>query len=281
MASMTQPARGAAAKAFVTDLVGAILRDNLLDYAGSVAFSSILAIFPFLLFAVALAGLVIDPRTLDTLVVEVHRIAPAAVADILTDRLNALTTGTRPGLLTLGAVGAIWAASSAVAALATAFNVAWGVRETRPFWKTRGIAVLVTVAGTVLFIAASALAIAAPALAGVVGPVGLVILWLRWPVAALIILLIVAALYRVLPNVEQPFRLVSPGSVTTVVAWAITSVGFSVYVGHFGNYDVVYGSLGGVIVLLLWMWISALVVIVGAEINAVLGRRREEPTPAR
>src|SRR5580700_2216992 len=136
VASMTQPARRAAWKALLGELWRAILRYNLLDYAGSVAFSSILAIFPFLLFAVALAGVVIDPRTLDTVVDQIHRVAPAAVADILTDRLNALTEGTRPGLLTLGAIGAIWAASSAVAALATAFNVVWGVGETRPFWKT-------------------------------------------------------------------------------------------------------------------------------------------------
>jgi membrane protein len=281
MASMTQPERGEAARAFAGDLYRAILRHNLLDYAGSVAFSSILAIFPFLLFAVALAGLVIDPRTLDTLVAEVHRVAPAAVADILTDRLNALTAGTRPGLLTLGAVGAVWAASSAVAALATALNVVWGVCETRPFWKTRGIAVLVTLAAAVLFIVASAVALATPALAGVVGSLGRIVLWLRWPVSTFLILLVVATLYRVLPNVEQRFRLVSPGSVATVVAWAVASMGFSVYVGHFGNYDVVYGSLGGVIVLLLWMWISALVLIVGAEINVVLGRRRDAPTPAR
>jgi membrane protein len=269
---MTQPARGAAWKVFLGDLWGAILRCNLLDYAGSVAFSSLLAIFPFLLFAVALAGLVIDPRTLDTLIEQIHRVAPASVADILTGRLNALTTGTRPGLLTLGALGAIWAASSAVAALATAFNVVWGVGETRPFWRTRGIAVIVTLAGAVLFIAASAIAIVAPALAGVVGPLGGIVLWLRWPVAAILVMIIVAVLYHVLPNVRQRFHLFTPGSVVAVAAWALASVGFSAYVGHFGNYDVVYGSLGGVIVLLLWMWISALVIIVGAQINALLVR---------
>src|SRR5580693_10373436 len=204
---MSDRARGAAWKVFLGDLWRRILRYNLLDYAGSVAFSSILAIFPFLLFAVALAGLVIDPRTLDTVVEQVHRVAPAAVADILTDRLSALTAGTRPGLLTLGAIGAIWAASSAVAALATAFNVVWGVRETRPFWKTRGIAVLVTLAGAVLFVAASAVAIVAPMLADEIGVVGRILLWLRWPVAALMVALIVAVLYHVLPNVPQRFRL--------------------------------------------------------------------------
>jgi membrane protein len=282
MVTTTKPqGRLAAWKAAAGDLVRAILAHNLLDYAGSVAFSSILAIFPFLLFAVALAGLVIDPRTLDTLVAQIHRVAPAAVADILTDRLSALTTGTRPGLLTLGAVLAIWAASSAVAALGTALNVVWGVSESRPFWKTRGIAALVTVLGAMGFVAVSALAFAAPWIAGEVGPLGQVVLWLRWPVAALLVLAIVAALYRVLPDVDQPFRLISPGSASTVVAWAIASEGFSLYVSHFGNYDVVYGSLGGAIVLLLWMWISALVILVGAEIDALWTRLRGRPTPGR
>jgi membrane protein len=275
---MTKPSRIAASKAFLRELLRAILGNNLLDYAGSVAYSGMFAIFPFLLFAVALAGLVIDPRTLDTMVEQIHRVAPAAVAQILTDRLNALTSGARPGLLTVGAIGAIWAASSAVAALTTAFNVAWGVKETRPFWKTRGIAVLVTLAAAVLFIVTSVVTIAAPAVADRLGTLGDAVLWLRWPVAAVVMGLVVAALYYFLPNVRQRFRIVSPGSATAVIAWAIASLGFSVYVGHFGRYDVVYGSLGGVIVLLLWMWISALVVIVGAEINALLAR---EATRAR
>ncbi|APR87563.1 Ribonuclease BN [Minicystis rosea] len=268
---MHLPGRDIPWKQFLRDVYREFECDNLLDYAGSVAFSVFLAIFPFLLFVVALAGLVIDPATLDTLVAQIRSVAPPQVADILTDRLHALTTGTAPGLLTLGAIGAIWAASGAVSSLMKALDVAYDVRDSRPFWKTRGLAILVTLAGAVLYIAASAIAIATPAVAHALGGVvGALILWLRWPVAVLLMLLIIACLYYFLPDVEQRFRFITPGSVLAVVVWAVASLGFSLYVGHFGRYEVVYGTLGSVIVLLLWIWISAIVILLGAEINAII-----------
>lgn len=268
---MILPGRDVPWRDFARTLWREIQNDNLLDYAGSVAFSAILALFPFLLFAVALASVVIDPSTLDAMVGQIRRLAPAQVADLLGERLRALTSGTRPGLLTLGAVGAIWAASGAVTALIDAFNIAYDVREGRPFWKTRGLGMLVTIVAAVLFIAASAIAIATPALAGALGePLETLVMWLRWPVAAVIMMLIVACLYYFLPDVERDFKLITLGSVIAVVAWLLASLGFSLYVGHFGNYEVVYGALGSVIVLLLWIWISALAVLLGAEINAVI-----------
>lgn len=249
------------------------LDDNIIDYAGSVTYSAFLAIFPFLLFLVALASLVINPSMLSGLLEEIHRVAPPAVAQILSDRLTALTSGTRPTLLTVSAVLALWTASGAVAALTTALNIAWDVKETRPFWKTRGVAILVTIAAAVLFIAASALVIVTPVVVRFLGStLGMVLLWLRWPVAGAIMLLVVACLYRFLPNVKVPFQVITPGALTAVVLWIAASLVFSFYVGRFGNYEVVYGALGGVIVLLLWMWLSALLIIAGAEINATLNQ---------
>jgi membrane protein len=245
--------------------------DKILDYAGSVAYSGVLALFPFLLFAVALASLVVDPGTLDALIGEIHRVAPAQAADLLTDRLRALTAGPPQSVLTLSAVGAVWAASGAVSSLISAFDTAYDVREGRPFWKVRGMSLLVTILAAVFFILASAIALATPALANALGGVlGAVVMWLRWPVAALIMMMILACLYYFLPDVEQEFKFITPGSVLAVVGWLVASLGFSQYVGHFGNYEVVYGALGSVIVLLLWMWISALFVLLGAEVNAVL-----------
>jgi membrane protein len=271
VARMILPGRDVPFSDFARALWREIQNDHLVDYAGSVAFSAILALFPFLLFAVALAGVVIDPSTLDAMVEQIRRLAPAQVADLLDERLRALTSGARPGVLTLGAVGAVWAASGAVASLITAFDICYDVEETRPFWKTRGLAVLVTLAAAVLFIVASAIALATPALAGALGqPLGTLVMWLRWPVSALIMMLIVACLYYILPDVEQDFKLITPGSIVAVVTWVLASLGFSLYAGHFGNYEVVYGTLGSVIVLLLWIWISALAVLLGAEINAVI-----------
>jgi membrane protein len=268
---MILPGRDVPWRDFARTLWREILSDNLVDYAGSVAFSAILAIFPFLLFAVTLASLVIDPATLDALVGQIRRVAPAQAADLIADRLRALTSGPQPALLTLSALGAVWVASGAVAALITAFDTAYDVRESRPYWKTRALSVLVTLAVAVLFIAASVIALVTPAVAGVLGrPLGTLVMWLRWPVAALLMSVILACLYTVLPDVEQDFKLITPGSLTAVVGWLLASLGFSLYVAHFGSYEVVYGALGSVIVLLLWVWISALFVLLGAEINAVL-----------
>jgi membrane protein len=265
------PGRDVSFLDFARALTREITDDKILDYAGSVAFSAVLALFPFLLFAVALASLVIDPGSLDALVAQIRRVMPAQAADLLTDRLRALTSGPHPGLLTASAVGAIWAASGAVASLTSAFDSAYDVKETRPFWKTRGIALLVTLAAAVLFVVASSIALVTPALTGALGePLGTLAMWLRWPIAALIMVAILASLYYLLPDVEQDFKLFTPGSVTAVVGWLVASLGFSLYVGHFGKYELVYGALGSVIVLLVWMWISALSVLVGAEINAVL-----------
>ncbi len=265
------PGRDMPWKAFLRELYREIACDNLVDYAGSVAFSAFLAIFPFLVFVVALAGLVIDPSTLTALVDQIHRLVPPDVARILTDRLTALATGPHTGLITVGAVGAIWTATGAVTALVTALDAAYDVHDSRPFWKVRGLAILLTLAGAVFVIVASVVALATPAVAGYLGGVlGPLLLWLRWPVAAVIMLLVIACLYYFLPDVEQDFRFITPGSVFAVVVWAIASEAFSLYVRHLGRYDAIYGTLGGVIVLLLWIWISALVILVGAEINAVL-----------
>ena len=264
-------------KDFGRDLYHEADRDHLLDFAGSVAFSAFLAVFPFLLFAVALASLVIDPTTLTTLIDQIRRVAPPGVADLLADRLRALTTGTPPAVLTVGGLGALWAASSAIAALTTALDSAYDVEETRPFWKTRGMALLITLAGSIFVVAATAIAVAAPAVAHHLGgPVGTLVLWLRWPVAALIMAFVLACLYYFLPDVEQSFRFITPGSLVAVVLWVLASLGFSLYVGHVAGYEVVYGALGSVIVLMLWMWISALAVLLGAEINAVLEHRAPE-----
>jgi len=124
---------------------------------------------------------------------------------------------------------------------------------------------------------ASTVALATPVVADYLGGTpGAIFLWLRWPVSAVIMLLVIASLYHYLPDVEQRLRFFTPGSVFAVVGWAIASEAFSAYVRSFGSYDAIYGALGGVIVFMLWMWISALVILIGAEINAVLGQGTPE-----
>jgi len=277
---VVKPGRDISWKEFFLGLKREWEMDNVGDVAAALTFSSVLALFPFLLFVVAVASLILDPAQVESLTAELYRVAPRAVADILGERLHALGSGGSPGLLTLGGVGAVWAASGGVVALMRALNAAYDVEETRSWWKVRVLAVLTTLAGAVLSILAAAIAIATPAIANAVGAgwlTSLVVL-LRIPVAALLMALVLALLYYVLPSAKQRFRLITPGAVVAVLIWLAASIGFSHYVANFGSYEVTYGALGGVIVLLLWMWISSQAILLGAEINALLERGpREAP----
>jgi membrane protein len=274
---MLLPGKGIPWKVFLLDIKREWEKDKVDTVAASLAFFGVLSVFPFLLFVVSLAGLLIDPAQASTLIGQLYEVAPHAVADILSDRIRTLTTtGQSPTLLTVGALGAIWAASGGVAALMDALNAAYGVEDTRPFWKRRGIAILVTIGAAVLVTVASAIAVATPAIADHLGPLGPALLWARVPVSALIVSLVLAVLYYVLPDVEQEFKFITPGSVVAVVIWAAASLGFSFYVAKFGSYEVSYGALGGTIIFFLWSWISSMAVLLGAEINAIIEHRSPE-----
>ncbi|AKT39549.1 YihY/virulence factor BrkB family protein [Chondromyces crocatus] len=252
--------------------------DNVEDVAAALTFSGVLAIFPFLLFLVALTSLLLDPNETAELIAQLYSVAPVAVADILSERLDALGHGGSPGLLTLGGVAALWAASSGIAALSRALNAAYDVTETRPWWKVRLLGIGVTFGAALLALVAALIAIVTPAIVNFFGLGGLnpLFLLLRLPVAALLMMFVLAMLYQVLPNRKHRFHLFTPGSVVAVLLWLIASVGFSTYVTNFGSYEVTYGALGGVIVMLMWMWISCLAILLGAEINALAERKGEK-----
>jgi membrane protein len=237
----------------------------------------VLAFFPFLIFLVSLASLIIDPGQAQVLIDQLARVAPGAVTQIVSERLRALGESQPTGLLTVSAAGAVWAASGGIAALMRALNVVYDVEESRPFWKVRLIAVATTLGAALISVVATLLAVATPAIADAVGgPVGQVILWLRLPVAGFLMIWVWALLYYLLPDVQQSFKLITPGSVLGVLVWLIASWAFSLYVSNFGKYDVTYGALGGVVVMLFWMWITAQVLMLGAEVNAVLEHRSPE-----
>ncbi len=243
------------------------------DAAGALTFYGVLAIFPFLLFVVSMAGWVIDPSAAAALVDDLTRVAPPAVASILGERLHALATRDNTTLVTVSALGAVWAASGGTAALMRALNAAYDVRETRPWWKTRLIAFLTTLGAAVLILVAASAAVVAPAVVMKIDPSLGPLAWLlRLPVAGFFFLLLMRLSFHVLPNVRLPFCILSPGTVLAVIVWILASLGFSTYVTHFGRYEVTYGALGGVIVLLFWMWLSAQAMLLGAEVDAVLRR---------
>jgi membrane protein len=224
---------------------------------------------------------VISPSDAERIVEQLSEVAPAEVTRILGQRIRQLGAEQNVTLLGFGALAAIWAASGGVMGLIGALNRCYDVKEGRPWWKVRAVAILMTLVAGALALAAALVAVAAAPLADRLGgPVGVAIGWLRLPVAGLVMMFLWALLYYVLPDVEQKFKFITPGSVAGVVLWVLASWAFSKYVASFGSYDKTYGSLGGVIVLLLWMWISALVVLVGAEMNALVehaspeGKRR-------
>ncbi len=268
---MRLPGSGMSWKEFLAELKSEISNNGVTNLTAEVTFYGILALFPFLLFVVALASCVITPSAAQQLVDQLSQVATGPAGQIVGERIQQLGGQQDVKLLGFGALGAIWAASGGVNALIGALNRCYDVKEGRPFWKVRGIAIVTTIVSGILALGAALVAVAtAPIASWVGGPIGTAIGWLRLPVAGLIMMLLWALLYHVLPDVEQTFKLITPGSVVGVVLWVIASWGFSKYVSNFGRYDRMYGSLGGVIVLLLWMWISTLVLLVGAEINAVI-----------
>jgi membrane protein len=252
--------------------------DRVGDVAGALTFFSLLALFPFILFLVSLASLIIEPAQTQALIDQLAQVAPPQVTQILGERLHSLTSDKSPGLLTFGFLAALWATSSGVVALITALNTVYGVKESRPFWKVRLIAVGTAVTAAAVALLAAGVAIVTPILAEKLGggPLSLALTWLRLPLAGVMMMGLWALLYYFLPDVKQEFKFITPGSVIGVVLWLIASYGFSVYVTNFGKYEVSYGALGGVIVLLLWMWISSQVMLLGAEINSIIEHKSPE-----
>ncbi|WP_374109404.1 YihY/virulence factor BrkB family protein [Anaeromyxobacter sp. SG17] len=274
---MRLPGKGMSWKEFGKGLAAELSKDQVTDIAATVTYYGVLSLFPFVLFLVALASLVIQPSDAERMVQELGRVAPGPVTQIISDRIRELGQQQNVTLLGFGAVAAVWAASGGVTALMRALNTAYDVKEGRPFWKVRGLAILMTlVSGALALVAALVAVAAAPLAEWLGGPIGTAITWLRLPVAGLLMMLLWALAYYVLPDVEQKFRFITPGSVFGVVVWVLASWGFSKYVTSFGSYDKTYGPLAGVIVLLLWMWISALVMLVGAEANALIEHRSPE-----
>ena len=272
-----RPDRAAKWKSLFGRLRGEWKRNKLSDAAAALTFYGVLSLFPFLLFMVALAGLVIQPAQVQTLIGELGREVPQSFSKIPSAQLVELTSGPRRGVLTFSALAAVWSATTGVVSLMKALNTAYGVTEGRPRWKVYAIALGMMLAGAVLALLAGLVAVAAPALATRLGqPWAMLAGWLRLPLAALLMMILWATLYSVLPDARQKFRFILPGSVVGVLVWLAASLGFSSYVSHFSTFGVTYGALGGIIVLLLWMWISSLALMLGAEINAVLARRHSE-----
>jgi membrane protein len=260
------------------------VRDNrLTDWAAALTYYGVLAIFPALLAVVAVLGLIGRSAT-EPLIEDLGKVAPGPARQIVTSAIRNLQhgQGTAGVLFVVAVLGAIWSASGYVGAFMRAANDVYGVEEGRPVWKTIPTRVATTVV-LLLLLALSAVAVVLTGgLAGQVGKlVGVggtaVTVWdvVKWPVLVFVVSLMFAILYWAAPNVEHPgFRWLSPGGCFAVVLWLVASGAFAAYVANFASYNKTYGALGGVIVFLVWLWISNIAVLLGAKLNAELERGR-------
>jgi membrane protein len=257
--------------------------DNLTDWAAALTYYGILSIFPALLVLVAVIGLLGDSVT-QSLLDNLATVAPGPAQEIFTNAVTNLqkSQGTAGILAIVGLAGALWSASGYVAAFMRASNAIYDVEEGRPVWKTLPVRVGVTLV-LVLLLAISAIAVVFSG--GLAEQAGKVIgvsdtavdVWniAKWPLLVVIVSFMFALLYWAAPNVKQPgFRWVSPGGLLAVLTWIVASAGFAFYVANFASYNETYGALGGVIVFLVWLWISNIAVLLGAEFNAELERAR-------
>jgi membrane protein len=253
--------------------------DNLTDWAAALTYYGLLALFPALIALVSIVGLVADPQsTTRTITDIVTRVGPDSAATTFEGPIRQVTEsrGTAGFALIASTVVALWSASGYLGAFIRASNVIYETREGRPFWKLRPLQLVMTLV-IVLLLAVMALGIVltGPILSDVAEPIGVsgtaVSIWsyAKWAVVALLFLLMIALIYYASPNVKQRgFTWITPGGVVALVVWLVASAGFGLYVSQFGSYNKVYGSLAGVVVILIWMWITNLAILLGHELNA-------------
>ncbi|MCW2613398.1 MAG: YihY/virulence factor BrkB family protein [Frankiales bacterium] len=271
-------------KGVLTRTLREFKEDHLTDWAAALTYYGVLAIFPAIIALVSVLGLVGASAT-DPLIDNVTAMAPGQARDVLTSAVEQLQGSRRgSGLAFVGGLAlALWSASGYVAAFMRASNAIYEIEEGRPAWKTLPVRYGVTV---VLVVLLAVTAVAVTATGGLADRLGdllgvgstAVTVWdvAKWPVLLVIVSFMLALLFWAAPNVKQPgFRWVSPGGIVAVALWLVASGAFAVYVANFGSYNKTYGALGGVVVFLVWLWISNIAVLLGAEFNAEVERGRQ------
>ena len=271
-------------KYYGKSLLGELKKDRATGLAAQQAYYYMLALFPLLILLIAIVPyLNIDPqKAIDV----VNKLLPSQSADLLRDNVVKLVSERNGGLLTFGIIGTIWSASSGMNAFIKAMNIAFDVEETRSFIKARLVSIMLTFGLILAFVVALLLPVFGRVILDTVQsiiqipePFDIVFNIVRWVVAIVVMAAVLAGLYRVAPNKHYPFKHVIPGAIFATVVWQLISLGFSFYVSNFGNYSATYGSIGGVIVLMLWLFLTGLALVLGGEINAIYHREKtgEEP----
>jgi membrane protein len=253
--------------------------DNLSDWAAALTYYGLLALFPALIAMVSLIGLIGDPKsTTESLTEIITELGPESATETFKGPIESVASdrSTAGFALIFGLAAALWSASGYVGAFMRASNVIYETPEGRPFWKLRPLQLLVTL-GMILLMAllAVGLVLTGPIVDAIAGPIGLsdtaVTVWsiAKWPLMAAIFVFMVDVLYYASPNVKlRAFRWVTPGSLVAIAVWIVASALFALYVANFGSYDKTYGTIGGLVALLVWFWISNLAILFGHQLNA-------------
>jgi membrane protein len=260
--------------------------DNLSDWAAALTYYGLLALFPALIAMVSLIGIFGDPKsTTGTLTEIIEEVGPASASETFQGPIESIVDNrSAAGLaFVIGLALALWSASGYVGAFTRASNIIYETPEGRPFWKLRPLQIAVTLAMIVMMaLLALGLVLTGPVVSAIAGPVGLsgtaVDVWniAKWPVMATIFILMVDVLYYATPNVKiRGFKWVTPGALVAIVVWAVASAAFAFYVSNFSSYDKTYGTLAGLVVLLLWFWITNLAILFGHQMNAERERSAE------
>jgi len=269
--------RNISSKQFLKELYREIRDDNVFNGAAALAFYLMLAIFPAAIFLLTLLPYLPVPDLSKVVLDLLRQVMPGETAGLFIGVLQDVMKERRGDLLSFGLLFSLWSASNGLHAIMQQLNITYDVKESRPFWKTRCIAILLMLLFIVLSGSALALIVAGgnmqDLVASALGHDHTLLAFFaifRWVVILLLLLLGFAVVYYFGPDVEQQFRFITPGSVTGTILLLLTSLAFSLYVAGFNNYNATYGSLGAVIILLLWLYVTGLVILIGSEINALI-----------
>jgi membrane protein len=270
--------RGMSLWTFFRKLHLEIQEDAVTDSAAQVSYYLLFSLFPFLFFLVTLTAY-LPPlkQALRTVIQRAAEVMPPQAFELIHRQIHNLLNEPRPKLLTAGLLISFYSASRGTDAFRKALNLAYDVTESRPYWKTQLIAIGMTLVSSVLVVLSfTMIMLGGEAGKWVFDQIGWgaqfvnVWSWLRFPLTGMVVMLVAALGYFFLPDVVQKFKYITPGSVLGTVLWLTATWGFTFYSDHFGHYNVTYGSLGGVVLLLTWFYISSLIFIVGAEVNAII-----------
>jgi membrane protein len=248
---------------------------DLFDRAAGLSYYFLFALFPALLFITAIVGLLPGPRLIEQLLDYAAQVLPADAASLLERTLGEVIRGARGSLVSLGMLGALWGASSGMVSISKALNVAFNVRDTRTWWRHRLEALALTVGFSILTVVALLLFVFGERIGDAVAR-GLGVgeaftrAWnvVRWPALTLCALVGIMLVYQLAPAARQHWRRVTPGAIFALAGWLVASYALRIYVGYFRNYNATYGSIGGVILLMVWLYLSSLALLIGAEINS-------------